>query len=51
MIEMHRRPSEALCGGKQTVDVEESTNLMLSLRSLASLIGRTAYGEADGGRL
>ena len=42
MIEVHPRPSEALCDGKQTVDAEEFANLMLSLRPLASLIGRTA---------
>lgn len=41
MIETHPRPSEALCDGKQSVDAEELANLMLSLRPLASLMGRT----------
>jgi 3-deoxy-7-phosphoheptulonate synthase len=41
MIETHPRPSEALCDGKQTVDAGEFADLMLSLRPLAGLIGRT----------
>ncbi len=42
MIEMHPRPSEALTDARQTVGVDEFANLMLSLRPLAGLIGRTA---------
>ncbi len=40
MIEVHCRPEEALCDGKQSLSTEQFAHLMAGLRPLAALLGR-----------
>jgi 3-deoxy-7-phosphoheptulonate synthase len=40
LIEVHENPEEALCDGPQSLRLEQFTELMGSLRSLASALGR-----------
>jgi 3-deoxy-7-phosphoheptulonate synthase len=41
LIEVHENPEEALCDGPQSLRLEQFTELMGELRSLASALGRT----------
>jgi 3-deoxy-7-phosphoheptulonate synthase len=40
IVEVHPRPAEALCDGKQSLDTAAFAELMQGLRPLASLCGR-----------
>ena len=41
LIEVHENPEEALCDGPQSLKLEQFTELMGNLRSLASALGKT----------
>lgn len=40
IVEVHRRPAEALCDGKQTLSTAEFAAMMAEIRPIASLLGR-----------
>jgi 3-deoxy-7-phosphoheptulonate synthase len=48
MVEMHPRPSEALCDGPQSLTLEEFGEMMETLKGLCASFGRTLGRKANG---